>query len=375
MKKYYVLLLVCLVTVNVMAQKKKSLKNGINIRINDPGASEIINTYKYPSKEVFEAIKKIILEEKIALKKKIESIEMNVTSKKISKNQAEKLKTDVANNSAKNIENRIALEELKLKKILQEYTDHQIVKISVDSVNVETKYGNSKRVSKYKMTTERFNRHENFIRENNKKRFFEQGVIAFGLNNVIVDGKLSSDFKTWSSRFYEFGYTFKSRLSKDLSPFYLKYGASLLINNLQTNKDQYFVKNGDKTNLAVFSNNLESARLKNIQLIFPVHFEVDFSKPDMVNGLKSSRTERFFRFGLGGYGGFRLHSRQILKYRENGVSIKNKATDNFNLNNFTYGVSGYFGYRSISLYGKYDINTLFKNNDGRTVSLGLRLEI
>jgi len=81
------------------------------------------------------------------------------------------------------------------------------------------------------------------------------------------------------------------------------------------------------------------------------------------------------RLGFGGYGGFRILSRQILKYEENGVSVKEKSTDHFNLNNFTYGLSGYLGYRSTSLYIKYDINTLFKNGNGRGISLGLRLEI
>lgn len=378
MKKYCIILLICFTAGVMNAQKKNILKEGITIRVNDPPAYEIIENYDYPSKKIFKAIEKIVVEEKMALKKEVEIIQNKLKSGEISTTEAENLKKSAATVSAENMEKRIALEELKLKKIIQDYTDNQIVTTSVDSVEVEMTYGNGsdkKYNRKQRMTIEYLDRYKKIIEDNNKKRYEEQGVIAFGLNNMIVDGKFSSDFKTWDSKFYEYGYTFKWRLSKNPSSFYFKYGFSLLFNNLKTTDNQYFVKNGDETDLLVNSNDLKVARLKNVQLIFPVHFEIDLSKPDLIDGIERSRKERSFRFGLGGYGGLRLHSRQIIKYKEDGVYVKEKSTDDFNLNNFTYGISGYFGYRSMSLYAKYDINTLFKNKEGRGISLGLRLEI
>ena len=46
----------------------------------------------------------------------------------------------------------------------------------------------------------------------------------------------------------------------------------------------------------------------------------------------------------------------------------------FNTNNFVYGLSGYIGVGDFSVYAKYNLNTLFKNQDvdQRNVSLGLR---
>jgi hypothetical protein len=358
-------------------QKKRGiLKDGINIRINDPSKYEIIKKHKYPSKEVFKAIEKIILEEKIALKKEIKKIENNLNDSTITSLEAEKLKKMAATKHAKNIETRITAQNKVLQKIIQEYTTKKMASISVDSVEVVTKYGNKQnRIRTYKMTVERFNRTKKAIKEYNLRRHNEQGVIAFGVTNVINNGKISSDYKTWNSKFYEYGYTFKYRLSKNPSPYYFKYGASLVFNNLKTTNNLYHEKSANETNLITHTNDLKVSRLKNVQLLFPFHFEVDLSKPDVINGIESSRRERSFRFGLGGYAGVRLHSKQTLKYEENGAIVKEKITDNFNLNNFTYGLSGYFGYRSTSLYVKYDINTLFKENDGRAVFLGLRLEI
>lgn len=374
MKRISIILVWC-ITSSINAQ---ILKEGITIRVNDPPAYEIIKNYNYPSKEIFKAIEKIILEEKLALRNDIKKIEEKLVTNKINKTEADSLKKEVAIKHALSIESKIALEEIKLQKIVQDYTDKQIATISIDSVNVEIKHGNwpNKKYDRtQKMTVEGLDRYKNYRKESNKKRYDEQGLIAFGLYNVIENSEISSDYKTWKSKFYEYGYTYKWRLSKNPSPFYFKYGASVVFSNLKATENLYHVKSGNETNLVMHPNNLKVSRLKNVQLILPVHFEVDLSNPDLIDGVASARKEQSFRFGLGGYGGLRLHTRQILHYKNGDAYIKEKTTDNFNLNNFTYGISGYFGYRSIALYAKYDLNSLFKNSNAQGVSLGLRLEI
>ena len=84
--------------------------------------------------------------------------------------------------------------------------------------------------------------------------------------------------------------------------------------------------------------------------------------------------DRSFKVGLGGYAGFNLGTRQKLKYEDNGEDVKEKIKGNYNTNNFIYGLSGYIGWGDFSLYCKYDLNTIFKDNpvDERNISLGLR---
>ena len=334
---------------------------------------------KFHDSKTGKAIKKIIVEEKMDLKKAVQKIDSKLSANEITQKQADSLKTFKAELHANNIEKRVSNEEAKIQKTIQEFTNAQIASTEIDSFLITTYYGKGEKhiFSVYKTTKSRHENWKKSLLEGNKDRTNNQGVIALGVNNVMTNGKLSSDFKTWQSNFIEYGHSWKYRLSKNFSPFYIKYGASLLFNNLKAKENQYFVKPGNQTNLATHTKNLKESRLKNVQLIFPVHFQIDFSKPHYVDGIKTyeySHRESF-RIGLGGYAGFRLLSRQILKYEENGILIKEKSNDNYNLNNFTYGLSAYLGYRSTAFYVKYDLNTLFKNGNGRGVSLGLRLEI
>ena len=56
--------------------------------------------------------------------------------------------------------------------------------------------------------------------------------------------------------------------------------------------------------------------------------------------------------------------------------VKNKEKGDFNVSDLTYGLSAYIGYGATSLYAKYDINPMFKNNniDQNNVSLGIRFD-
>ena len=69
-----------------------------------------------------------------------------------------------------------------------------------------------------------------------------------------------------------------------------------------------------------------------------------------------------------------MSTRQKLKFEDDGEDVKQKLKAGYNTNNFIYGLSAYVGYGDISLYAKYDLNTIFKDNptEQRNVSLGVR---
>jgi len=80
---------------------------------------------------------------------------------------------------------------------------------------------------------------------------------------------------------------------------------------------------------------------------------------------------------LVGYTGFRLKSKQFQLFDDgNGHDVTMKEKGDFNVNNFIYGVSGYLGYNQMSLYLKYDLNPMFKNNTvkQKNISLGIRFD-
>jgi hypothetical protein len=77
--------------------------------------------------------------------------------------------------------------------------------------------------------------------------------------------------------------------------------------------------------------------------------------------LTSSHEDAGFRIGLGGYAGYRLGSHAKVKYSG---GKKDKDRDNFNLNNFRYGLRLQMGYRGTDLFFNYDMNELFADGNG-----------
>jgi hypothetical protein len=149
-----------------------------------------------------------------------------------------------------------------------------------------------------------------------------------------------------------------------------------MYNNLRPTENRFFVVNGDQTNLEVYSKGLKESRFRNVYLVVPMHLEFDFSGSTMKDDKRQFRTHKAFRFGLGGYAGVNLKSKQKLQYRENDDKYYVKNKSDFNTSNFIYGLSSYIGYKETSLYVKYDLNPLFRDNtiDQNNISMGIRFD-
>ena len=83
-----------------------------------------------------------------------------------------------------------------------------------------------------------------------------------------------------------------------------------------------------------------------------------------------------FHIGAGGFAGYRLGSHSKVKYEQDGSSTKDKDRGSFNLSDFQYGATGVIGYNNFSMFVKYNMNDLFKENRGpqvNTISFGFRL--
>lgn len=182
------------------------------------------------------------------------------------------------------------------------------------------------------------------------------------------------DFYYLRSAFFEWGATLRTKLDKNNPLLNLKYGLSFMYNHLTATDNRYFVENGNQTELALFSESLKKNRtyLKNVYMTVPVHLEFDFSKPK--KGVYKSH--QALHFGLGRFVGYNINSKQFLDYKIDGHRYKVKDKADLNVNDWNYGVSTYVGINSISLYFKYDLNPLFKDNnvDQQNISLGMRYD-
>jgi hypothetical protein len=313
-------------------------------------------------KSIADQIDKITKEEKAFLKLEIEAVNIELESGKISKEEAEAKKQKFAETRAKNIEDKIAIEQKKLNSLVQQKVDGKIK--AVDSTETYTiiihkKIGNEQIKKSEKRTTSQF-------------------VVAFGANNLLTNESIAnSDFYYWKSHFFEWGFTKNTRVLKNDNLLHLKYGFSVMYNNLRPTDNRYFVTtNNNQTNLEVFPYQLEDSRFKNVYLVAPLHLEFDFSGNKSKHGNSSFSTHKGIRFGIGGYGGFRIKSKQKMCYDQGEDKVKIKTKGDFNANDFIYGVSTYLGYKETSLYLKYDIQALFEDNslEQNNISLGVRFD-
>lgn len=344
-------------------------------------------TFEQRARKIANKIEFVTKSEKQALKEKVGAIDLQLEKGQISKEEASRLKQEEAQKSAIKIDTAIANYNDELQELIQQKVNGEVASVEGSEQKGGTMIvlGGSSNDSIGKNRTEinigslKVYHGEEDKKRRLSKRTTSQFVFAFGLNNIITENESlnESDYKVWGSHFYEWGLTLNSRIFKNHNLLHAKYGLSLMYNNLHPTDNRYFVKNGDVTELQDGFTNFNESRFRNVYLTAPVHLEFDFTpKKTDKDGNSYFRTHQSFRLGIGGYAGVRIKSKQILKYEEDDQKVKVKQKGDFNVNDFNYGLSAYIGYGQLSLYAKYDINPLFKNNavDQNNVSLGLRFD-
>lgn len=350
-------------------------------------------TFEDEVKKISNRIELITKTEKASLKEKVEKINKRLEAKEITSEEAQRLKKEAADFHAKVISDKVAVEEQKLQFIVQEKANGKI-----QSKEKETYFDDKNSFTIGRRTFNiRVRDNEDFDSRRNrrwldrKEKWERKGkrnrstttqfVFAMGVNNVLVDNQLSSlensNYQFWQSHFYELGFSWKTRMDREASKLYFKYGISFLWNNLRLENNMYHVVNGNKTDLVIHPENLSENRLRHVQMNFPVHFEWDFSRDgEYSDGAKRDRTNQSVRLGIGAFAGFKLGTRQYIEYTNtNGTRVEELQKDNFNMNVFNYGVSAYLAYRSTGFYVKYDLNPLFKNTNVRNISMGIRFDL
>ncbi|MGI9525700.1 MAG: hypothetical protein ACR2MS_01175 [Weeksellaceae bacterium] len=326
-------------------------------------------TFEEKTSTITKRIDSITLAEKGLLKDEIKKVDKALKNKKISYEEAEIEKQRLADYYAKRIQLGVNHEKEKLESIIAKRVDDQIAGKVNDTISDDSQ-GKNFHIS--------INKKEDGD-EWSEVRTTSQLVFAVGVNTLqSADSEINDHLNTWSSRFWEFGYTRNTRLSEESNLLHLKYGLSLLYNNYKPKDNKVFTTVDGQTVLADTSINFDRNRFRNFYLNVPVHLEFDLSPIKYSEeGKKLYRSHKSFRFGIGGYGGVLVNSRNFFKYKENGKKIKTNKKDDYNVNAFNYGLSAYVGYKQLSLYTKYDLKPLFEDNlaEDQNISIGLRWDI
>ncbi|GEC71108.1 hypothetical protein SAMN05443543_101374 [Flavobacterium flevense] len=346
------------------------------------GRENKVLSFEAKAKAIGNEIKRITDEEKSALKAEVSSIDKEIEEGIISKEKAAELKLKKAQEHATNIETKVAVEQEKLNQLVQDKVDGKVF----EEVDHKKKGGtlilgsnngsfdDSREINLASMKV--YNGEEDKLKRH-IKRTTSQVVFAIGANNLNTDGTVeNSDFKYLRSHFYEWGLTYNTRILKNDNLLHAKYGLSLMYNNLRPTDNRNFQVNGNQTDLVINPVGLKDSRFRNVNVVIPIHLEFDFTKPTIKEGKTYFNSHNSFRLGVGGYIGTNLKSKQILKYDIDGYKSREVTKGDFNTNDFIYGLSTYVGYKATSLYLKYDLNPLFKDNTVKqnNVSLGLRFD-
>ena len=299
-------------------------------------------------------------EEKKILKKEVESIDAQVKNGEITNEEGKRLITKFSEERAKNIETKIAEQE---KALLDLVNENVTLEESNDSLK-KNSFG-------FKIKILDKNKSEN--------RTTSQAVLATGFNNLVTNDMVAnSQFGYGRSVFFEWGVTWNTRLSNNSNLLHLKYGAGFVYNQLHATNNRVFADINNQTILVDAGVETKANRtyFKNVYFVVPIHLEFDFSKTKVVDDKKVFKSHTGARFGIGGFVGVNTNSKQFIEYEQNGYKFKELQKGDFNVNDFTYGLSTYIGYRATSLYLKYDLNPIFKNNpvDQNNISLGIRFD-
>ncbi|MEM9679751.1 MAG: hypothetical protein AAF901_05460 [Bacteroidota bacterium] len=357
--KYLVPILLCLTLSSLGAQEKAQ--------------DSVKNSYNESRIEVLKKLKKTIEEEEREfLKDEVRAINERQDRGDITAAEADKLRKEAAKKRALNIENRLAIIDNKIALLERNESGYEVNSDSNGQFSISI--GNDGDVDWTAIRLGRKNKPRKYDR-----RTTSDLVFAIGFNNAIIEGQNLDDspYKIGGSGFVELGWAWKTRIFENTNFWRLKYGFSFQWNKLNIKDNQYFVRDGDMVQLQDFPVNLDKAKFRTTNLVFPVHLEIGPSRKIERDTYFRYSTRRQFKLGLGGYAGFNIGTLQKLKYDEDGRDVKDKMKGGLNTSDFIYGLSGYLAWGGTARYVKYDLNPIFQNQaiEQNNISVGLRFDM
>lgn len=363
-----------------------------------------INAQQEPKEQTINLLRKqldaIEMEEKNALKQQIENINSLQNNGVISAGEAERLKLKEAEAKARKIEERQAviletIAYLEKKEVRQKKADKDNPVFFLD---IDSYFDKSTKPQREPLKKQEPPKKENMPPEPSpvvpktvqlpdmgevKSPTTLDLVFAIGLNNAIGSGDWEElqddrDYSLYGSRFLEIGLALKTPLVKE-NGLRLKYGLSYQSNGLKPNNNRFFAESDGQTQLKG-DRRITASRFNVTNLVVPVHLEFGPTKKKQNAKGSYFSTGNQIKIGAGGYVGLNLSTRQRIEYLESHNEfqwVRAQVLNGYNINRLTYGLSAYAGIGSFSIYGKYDLNPIFKNGakDEHFLSAGLRLDL
>jgi hypothetical protein len=183
-------------------------------------------------------------------------------------------------------------------------------------------------------------------------------VVELGINRVTSPAERFST-GLWGSRTLNIYYQYDMRILK--SKFSFHPGIGLSFERYKFKNNHVLGYQGDVLSMQspndISGLNLPIRKSQLITNYLDIPLELRFSaNPD--------DPTRSFKISVGGRFGYLIKSYTKIKYREDGDMIKQKTNRRFNLNDFRYGIYTKIGAGNFSVFGYYNLSTLFKTGSG-----------
>ena len=203
-----------------------------------------------------------------------------------------------------------------------------------------------------------------------ERRTEEYLSLAFGFNSLLnveraeVAGTSPAttapiDLRPWGSRYVSLGFMSDTRLFKHprSAPF-VRYGIQAAFNNYMLEGNRQWVDDTDNvTRIAAAPDgrSYQKSKLATSAVQVPVLLGFRFH---------NQKGDESVSFAAGGFAGYRINARTKVKYVEDGDTKKVKDRDDYNLENFQYGLLGSVSVFGHELFASYNLNELFRKDRG-----------
>lgn len=337
-----------------------------------------LKSFDYKVSQISVEIQNATVKEKEQLRIKVDSINNLVDTHMMLEEVGQKWKSQYAKETSQRIEKEVARMQDSLTNAVQSRVNYAMRNGEYLKVADTTKRIASILIGK----PQEYYKEEGKTYTSEKRTTFRLGLV-YGMSNLATDGAFAnSEIRYIPSNFFQAGLYLKTRLIKNNSLLYLRYGIASEFSNLKSSGHRYFEVQNGETVLVEHEKNLRKSRLAIASFQIPVYLEFDFTKPkiDEKTGKKYFRSEESWRAGIGGYvniSNAKSKGHQVYRYREDGVQYRVDEKGDLGISKTRFGVATFIGYGSWALQFQYELTPFFKNNSVKQNmwSLGIRSDI
>jgi len=240
-------------------------------------------------------------------------------------------------------------------------------------VNIDGKTNNQPRAAASKADRQA---HRDSLYEANqaRNRVKTHVIVDLGLNALTNKGSGAPELRTLGSRYISLNLDAHVRLGGTHSPAYIIFGPEFAFNNYMLEGNNKWINQNGMTSVVLETNGRQYQKTKLATSTFtvPLMFQLSLREKNA----SGTRSRSGFTIGAGGFVGYRLGSWTKLKYFEDGNTYKDKNHGSYNLTDWQYGLQGVIGYHGLTFFAKYNLNDLFRENQGpkaQTLSFGIRI--